>query len=114
MSTRTYDRWSLTPESTEDKRPIVYRNPPKNKLSDEERAEILQVINSHEYADLVPAQIVPKLADQGIYISSESTIHRILREEKQNSHRFKTKAPVKRVPPTHIATAHKTKFGRGT
>lgn len=53
----------------------------------------------------MPAQIVPKLADQGIYIASESTIHRILKEEKQNTHRFKTKAPVKRVPPTHIATA---------
>ena len=105
ISTRTYERWSLTPESTEDKRPIVHRNPPKNKLSDEERAEILQVINSPEYADLVPAQIVPKLADQDIYIASESTIHRILREEKQNTHRSKTKALVKRVPPTHIATA---------
>lgn len=96
---------SNPPESTEDKRPIVHRKPPKNKLSDEERAEILQVVNSHEYADLVPAQIVLKLADQGIYIASESTIHRILKEEKQNTHRVKTKVPVKRVPPTHIATA---------
>ena len=105
ISIRTYERWSLTPESTEDKRSLACRKPPKNKLSDEERAEILKVINSHEYANLVPAQIVPKLADEGIYIASESTIHRILREEKQNIHRFKTKAPVKRVPPTHIATA---------
>ena len=105
ISTRTYERWSLTPKSTEDKRPLVHRHPPKNKISDEERAEILQVVNSYEYADLVPAQIVPKLADQGIYIASESTIHRILKEEKQNTYRSKTKAPVKRVPPTHIATA---------
>jgi putative transposase len=105
ISTRTYERWSLTPESTEDKRPLIYRKPPKNKLSDEERAEILQIVNSHEYADLVPAQIVPKLADHGIYIASESTIHKILKEEKQNTYRSKTKAPVKRVPPTHIATA---------
>ena len=65
ISTRTYERWSLTPEFTEDKRPIVSRNPPKNKLSDEERSKILEVINSHEYTDLVPAQIVPKLADEG-------------------------------------------------
>ena len=105
ISTRTYERWSLTPGSTEDKRPLAHRKPPKNKLSDEERFEILQVVNSHEYANLVPAQIVPKLADQGIYIASESTIHRILKEEKQSTYRAKTKAPVKRVPPTHIATA---------
>jgi transposase InsO family protein len=105
ISTRTYERWSLKPKFTEDKRPIASRKPPKNKLSDEERFEILDVVNSHEYADLVPAQIVPKLADQGIYIASESTIHRILKEEKQNTHRGKTKSPVKRVAATHIATA---------
>ncbi|MBZ9686165.1 hypothetical protein G9F72_007450 [Clostridium estertheticum] len=45
ISTRTYERWSLTPESTEDKRPLAHRKPPKNKLSDEERSEILQVVN---------------------------------------------------------------------
>ena len=93
------------PQSTEDKRPLVHRHPSKNKISNEERTKILQVVNSPEYADLVPAQIVPKLTDQGIYIASESTFHRILKEEKQNTYRSKMKAPVKRVPPTHIATA---------
>ena len=105
ISSRTYQRWSQSPESIEDKRPIIGRKPPKNKLSGKERAEVLLIINSHEYTDLVPGQIVPKLADQGIYLASESTIHRILKEEKQNTHRAKTKEPVKRVPPTHIATA---------
>jgi len=105
ISTRTYQRWSQSPESMEDKRPIAERKPPKNKLSSEERAAVLQVVNNHEYADLVPGQIVPKLADQGIYLASESTIHRILKEEKQDTHRAKTKEPVKRVAPTHIATA---------
>lgn len=105
ISTRTYQRWSKNDESMEDKRPTIKRNPPKNKLSIEERTEILKIVNNKEYADLVPGQIVPKLADQGIYLASESTIHRILKEEKQNTHRSKTKQPVKRVPPTHVATA---------
>ncbi|GCD10073.1 transposase [Clostridium tagluense] len=105
ISTRTYQRWSKSTESMEDKRPIAKRKPPKNKLSIEERIEVLQIVNNKEYANLVPGQIVPKLADQGIYLASESTIHRILKEEKQNTHRSKTKEPVKRVPPTHIATA---------
>jgi putative transposase len=105
ISPRTYQRWSKVHESIEDKRPTAERKPPKNKLSDKERATILQVINSSEYADLVPGQIVPKLADQGIYLASESTIHRILRDEKQNTHRAKTKEPIKREAPTHIATA---------
>ena len=104
ISIRTHQRWSENPEAIEDKRPIVDRKPPKNKLSNEERAEVLQIVNNHEYADLVPAQIVPKLADQGVYLASESTIHRILKEEKQNTHRAKTKKPVKRMAPTHIAT----------
>ena len=53
----------------------------------------------------MPGQIVPKLADKGIYLASESTIHRILKEIKQNTHRAKTKEPSKRVLPTHVATA---------
>jgi len=104
ISTRTYQRWSENPKSIEDKRPLANRKPPKNKLSNKERAEVLQIVNSAEYADLVPAQIVPKLADQGVYIASESTIHRILKDEKQNTYRFKTKEPVRRIAPTHIAT----------
>ncbi|MEQ8156461.1 MAG: IS3 family transposase [Clostridiaceae bacterium] len=105
ISPRTYQRWAKDSESLGDRRPITLRKAPKNKLSDEEKTEVLKVINSSEYADLVPGQIVPKLADQGIYLASESTIHRILKEVKQNTHRAKTKEPSKRVAPTHIATA---------
>jgi transposase InsO family protein len=65
----------------------------------------LGIINKPEFADLVPAQIVLKLADQGKYLASESTIHRILKEEKMNRHKRSSKMPVKREAPTHIATA---------
>jgi hypothetical protein len=37
------------------------------------------VANAAEFADLPPSQIVPLLADQGIYLVSESTIYRILK-----------------------------------
>ena len=60
---------------------------PHNKLTLEEQKEILQIINQAEYANLSPATIVPKLADQGKYLASESTIYRLLKKANQLTHR---------------------------
>ncbi|MBF8984837.1 hypothetical protein IZY60_14945 [Lutibacter sp. B2] len=38
--------------------------------------------NSDEFGDLSPSQIVPILADRGIYIASESTNCRILEKRR--------------------------------
>ena len=51
-----------------------------DKLSREEKKSILDVMHSKEYAELPPSQVVPRLADQGIYIASESSFYRVLRE----------------------------------
>ncbi len=48
---------------------------------------------------------MPILADRGIYIASESTFYRVLREAKQLQHRGRSKEPVKREISTHVATA---------
>jgi len=40
-------------------------------LSPAERDEIITVGKQEEYADIPPTQIVPKLADKGIYLASE-------------------------------------------
>jgi putative transposase len=46
------------------------------------------------------------LADEGVYIASESTFSRVLREHGQVTHRGRAKEPrATRVPTTHIATA---------
>lgn len=105
ISVRTYERWTKDEEVKKDQRPLVQRPTPKNKLTKEERDEVIKTVNSPEYADLAPSQIVPKLADEGRYIASESTIYKILKEEKMNTHRGRTSPPIKREPPTHIATA---------
>lgn len=105
ITERTYQRWTADNLIKEDQRPLAVRPIPKNKLSDEERAEIIQVVNKAKFADLVPAQIVPKLATEGRYIASESTFYRVLNENKMNKNRNKSKLPVKRVIPTHIATS---------
>ena len=105
ISVRTYERWTKGGEVKNDQRPLAQRPDPKNKLTKEEREEIIKTVNSPEYADLVPSQIVPKLADEGKYIASESTIYRVLKEEKMNTYRGRTSSPIKREAPTHIAVA---------
>ena len=104
ISIRTYERWVLEGEVKEDKRPNAQRPAPKNKLSKEEHAAVLRVVNLPQYADLPPSQIVPHLADRGLYLASESTIYRILREEQMQNHRGRSKSPEKsKAPTTHIA-----------
>lgn len=81
------------------------RPTPKNKLSAEEKDEILTLVTQEEYLDLPPTQIVPKLADQGIYIASESTMYRVLHEEKMQNHRGRSQKPERRIPESHLAEA---------
>jgi len=51
---------------------------------------ILDIANSAEFRDLSPCKIVPLLADEGRYIASESTFYRVLKNEKQLTHRHKS------------------------
>lgn len=78
---------------------------PKNKLSEEEREKIVEVVKQEEFVDLPPTQIVPKLADKGMYIASESTFYRVLREEKMQHHRGRSQKPSKKIPESHLAIA---------
>jgi hypothetical protein len=103
ICSRTYQRWTKDDSVKKDQRPIIERKSPKNKLTELERKEIIKITNSKEYADLPPSKIAPKLADKGKYIVSESTFYRVLEEEKLNTHRSKSKEPVKTETPTHIA-----------
>lgn len=72
---------------------------PHNKLTEPERAALLEAANSDEFKDLPASQIVPRLADQGIYLGSESTLQRLLRSQHQNTHRRASRAPHKRHKP---------------
>jgi transposase InsO family protein len=75
-------------------------------LSQHERAQLLTVANEPRFAAVPPARIVPMLADEGIYLASESSFSRVLRAQGQTSHRGRAKAPrAVRPPTTHIAVA---------
>jgi hypothetical protein len=73
---------------------------PANKLSNEERKRVIQIATSAEYKDLTPWKIVSTLADQKLYVASESSFYRILKEAKLLAHRGKSKEKsVKRPAP---------------
>jgi putative transposase len=105
ISVRTYERWVSEGGVKEDQRPIVSRPEPKNKLTIEEKQEMLKVVKKEEFANLPPTQIVPKLADQCIYIASESSFYRVLREQNMQHHRGRSKKPERKLPESHLAIA---------
>ena len=75
-------------------------------LSDDERRQIINVANESRFAAMPPARIVPMLADEGVYLASESSFSRVLRAHGQTQHRGRARAPhAARPPTTHIATA---------
>lgn len=76
---------------------------PVNKLSHAERDELLKVANSQRFRELSPKQIVPMLADDGVYLASVSTFYRVLRQAGQMTHRGRTRAPMPR-PAQLVAT----------
>lgn len=107
IDVRTLQRWQVNDGVVaEDRRPKAVRPIPGHALSADERARVLAVANEARFADVPPARIVPMLADEGVYVASESTFSRVLRAEGQAAHRGRAKAPRKMRPPTtHIATA---------
>lgn len=100
LSVRTLQRWQ---HQAADGRTQAQRPAPPNKLSDEERRAVLDAANSADCASLTPHQIVPKLADKGIYLASESTFYRVLRAAGQVRRRGRSQTPRKRVLTTHRA-----------
>lgn len=104
LSHRTLQRWQRD-QSRGDQR-TVRLQVPKNKLDPVERQRLLAVANSAEFGHLPPSQIVPRLADRGQYLASESTFYRVLRAENQCQHRGAERPAQKRHKPRALyATA---------
>jgi putative transposase len=104
---RTLQRWqSGDGLNAGDRRPRAVRPVPGHALTEAERAQLLAVANEPRFASVPPARIVPMLADEGIYLASESTFSRVLKAHGQTTHRGRAKAPkAVRPPTTHVATA---------
>ena len=87
---RTIQRWRKNDGLTRgDRRPDAIRPAPSHALTAEERARIVEVANEARFAETPPARIVPVLADEGVYIASESSFHRVLRAHGQMNRRVR-------------------------
>jgi len=64
ISSRTLQHWRIS--GSDDRRQTV-KKAPANKLSAQEREAILDICNSQEFCSQIPKQIVPTLADRGVF-----------------------------------------------
>ena len=102
ISYRTYRRWASGKLS--DGRKGAPKSVPR-RLSQEERDRFYDIANTPEYRDQTPGQIVASLLEKGIYIGSERTLYRILKDHHALVSRTRTRKPVRHAkPPERIAT----------
>lgn len=97
LTERTLRRWKKQhreEKKLEDRRKAAANErTPLNKLTESERELIIDTCNQDEYKSMPPSQVVPILADQGIYLGSESSFYRVLREHHQNNRRGRSEPP---------------------
>ncbi|MGA2642392.1 MAG: IS3 family transposase [Spirochaetia bacterium] len=101
ITVRTYQRWGKS-SATGDARHGV-RGTPANSLSTEERAALVEIATSERFRKLAPSQIVPILAEEGVYVASESSFYRVLRQEKLLAHRSRSRPAAHHRPMEYVA-----------
>jgi len=109
ITLRTLQRWQSAVGDAgvvrADARPLAIRPLPAHALTTAERAQIVSIANEPRFAAMPPARIVPMLADEGVYVASEASFHRVLRDHGQLQQRGRARAPqTVRPPTTHIAS----------
>ena len=102
ISEKTIERWRKNPAKLDGRKgaqKVVVQA-----LSQEEKANILHVVNTPRFRDMPPSKIIPLLADDGIFLASESTVYRLLKTEEQLAHRDKSKPRKHKKPGALTAT----------
>jgi putative transposase len=100
---RTVQRWRSNPDA--DDRRSGPRSRPHNALRHAEEAQIIRLMLSPRFAHLSPKQLVPQLADEGLYLASESTLYRLQRRHGlRKRRRTISRTDVTRANSLHRAT----------
>jgi putative transposase len=73
-------------------------------LSDMERQELLQILDSERFADMAPASIYATLLDEGRYHGSVRTMYRVLAQEEQVGERRRQRVHPSYEKPELLAT----------
>jgi putative transposase len=63
--------------------PRPARRSPPRRLADAERRVVLDVLHEPRFVDLAPAQVFAALLEQGRYLCSVRTMHRVLAENSE-------------------------------
>jgi putative transposase len=104
VAVRTVERWRARPDGDDQRRGPQHR--PPNALSVAEEAKVVAVMTSPRYSGLSPKQVVPRLADEGQYLASESTMYRLQRRlGLRRGRRAMTRTHVTRATTVHEAVA---------
>jgi len=103
VSRRTLERWRARPDLDDGR--VGTRLRPHNALSATEQAQVVSIMTSGRFGHLSPKQLVPELADRGLYLASESTMYRLRRELGLTRHRPMSRTEVTRASKVHSATA---------
>ncbi len=82
----------------------VQRPAPPLSLSAEERASVLEVLNSERFQDKSPYEIYPAILDEGKYLCSISSMYRILGDQDQVKERRKQVQRSSYTKPELLAT----------
>jgi len=91
----TLQRWRrqfAADDGAVDRREGSYRHL-AHRLSEQERQRILLTYKEPEFAALPPGQIVPVLADRGLYIGSERSFYRVLHAHGQDYRSRRARPP---------------------
>jgi putative transposase len=101
LAPTTIARWRLKPGSEDGRRGPISK--PSNALSEEERSEVVAIMNEPQYSSMSPSTLVPLLATLGLYLASESTFYRISRALKLLAHRGRARRRSRRKPREFVA-----------
>lgn len=79
------------------------RSTPPNALSPEEKDKVLRLLRSPAYRNLAVTQVWAMLLDEGRYLCSQSTMHRLLRQAGENRDRRRQRTHPSKTKPHLMA-----------
>jgi len=104
ITERTLQRWDQQEGGGQDARRGPY-TPVAHRLTEAEKDEALAHANRPDYRNLTPETIVAKLADENVYICSERSLRRVLKERDQATYRGRAKPATPAQKPREYAAS---------
>lgn len=103
MPRASYYRWTSPPSPRETFQAVV-RTPSHRALSDREKQGVLDILHSGRFLDRSPAHVVAELLGEGIWLSSERTMYRILKTNGETQERRRQRTHPVYVKPQLVAS----------